>query len=85
MGGTEPAEWVSVAELIDPPPWERMPVIRHGGHGAATHVVCGYLTCDHPLFDPRLRALPPVFVGPDQQALEQLLASFEPAQAEPER
>jgi AraC-like DNA-binding protein len=62
MGGTEPAEWVSVAELIDPPPWERMPVIRHGGHGAATHVVCGYLTCDHPLFDPRLRALPRVFV-----------------------
>jgi AraC-like DNA-binding protein len=25
-------------------------------------VVCGYLNCDHPLFDPRLRALPPVFV-----------------------
>jgi AraC-like DNA-binding protein len=62
IGGTEPAEWVSVAELIDPPPWERMPVIRHGGDGAATHVVCGYLTCDHPLFDPRLRALPQVFV-----------------------
>jgi AraC-like DNA-binding protein len=62
MGGTEPAEWVSIAELIKPPPWKRMPVIRHGGHGAATHVVCGYLTCDHPLFDPRLRALPPIFV-----------------------
>ncbi len=62
MGGTEPAEWVSIAELIDPPPWQQMPVIRHGGHGAATHVVCGYLTSDHPLFDPRLRALPPVFV-----------------------
>jgi AraC-like DNA-binding protein len=62
MGGTEPAEWVSIAELIDPPPWQQMPVIRHGGHGAATQVVCGYLTCDHPLFDPRLRALPPVFV-----------------------
>ncbi len=62
MGGTEPAEWVSIAELIDPPPWQQMPVIRHGGHGAATHVVCGYLTSDHLLFDPRLRALPPVFV-----------------------
>jgi AraC-like DNA-binding protein len=62
MGGAEPAEWVSIAKLIDPPPWVRMPVIRHGGPGATTEVVCGYLICDHPLFDPRLRALPPVFV-----------------------
>jgi AraC-like DNA-binding protein len=62
MGGTEPAEWVSITTLIDPPPWERMPVIRHGGPGATTEVVCGYLTCDHPLFDSRLRALPHVFV-----------------------
>jgi len=62
MGGREPAELVPMAKLIKPPPWERMPVIRHGGHGAATHVVCGYLICDHPLFDPRLRALPSVFV-----------------------
>jgi AraC-like DNA-binding protein len=62
MGGEEPAELTPMAALIQPPPWERMPVIRHGGDGAATHVVCGYLICDHPLFDPRLRALPPVFV-----------------------
>jgi AraC-like DNA-binding protein len=39
-----------------------VPVIRHGGNGAATRVVCDYLICDHPLFDPRLRALAPVFV-----------------------
>jgi len=39
-----------------------VPVIRHGGNGAATHVVCDYLICDHPLFDPRLRALARVFV-----------------------
>ena len=45
-----------------PPPWEQMPIIRHGGEGTATNVVCGYLRCDHPLFDPRLRALPTVFV-----------------------
>ena len=57
MGGTEPAECVPVGDLIDPPPWERIPVIRHGGPGAATDVVCGYLVCDHPLFDPRPRAL----------------------------
>jgi AraC-like DNA-binding protein len=62
MGGSEPAELAPMANLIEPPPWEQMPVIRHGGRGAATHVVCGYLICDHPLFDPRLRALPNVFV-----------------------
>jgi AraC-like DNA-binding protein len=78
MGGTEPAPWVPIAELIDPPPWERMPVIRHGGSGAATEVVCGYLICDHPLFDPRLRALPPVFVvrPPDGPARDWVRASI---------
>jgi hypothetical protein len=78
MGGVEPAEWVPVGDLIDPPPWEQMPVIRHGGPGAATHVVCGYLTCDHPLFDPRLRALPPVFVvrPPDGPARDWVRASI---------
>jgi AraC-like DNA-binding protein len=78
MGGSEPAEPVPVADLIDDPPWERMPIIRHGGQGGATHVVCGYLTCDHPLFDPRLRALPPVFVvqPPDGPAREWVRASI---------
>ncbi len=78
MGGTEPAEWVPMARLLDPPPWQRMPVIRHGGHGAATEVVCGYLTSDHPLFDPRLRALPPVFVvrPPDGPARDWVRASI---------
>jgi AraC-like DNA-binding protein len=78
MGGTEPAELVPIADLIDDPPWERMPVIRHGGQGEATHVVCGYLTCDHPLFDPRLQALPPIFVvrPPDGPAREWVRASI---------
>jgi AraC-like DNA-binding protein len=62
MGGTQPAECVSVASLIDPPPWTSMPVIRHGQGGPTTRVVCGYLACDDPLFDPRMRVFPPVFV-----------------------
>ena len=70
---------VPVGDLIDPPPWE-----RDAGHPArrtgrpATHVVCGYLTCDHPLFDPRLRALPPVFVvrPPDGPARDWVRASI---------
>ena len=49
------------ATLIDPPPWTRMPVIATA-RAASTDVVCGYLVCDDPLFDPRLRVLPPVFV-----------------------
>jgi AraC-like DNA-binding protein len=39
-----------------------MPVIRHGLGGDQTNVVCGYLHSQDPLFDPRLRAFPPVFV-----------------------
>ena len=33
MGGTTNAVAVSVATLIDPPPWDRMPVIRYGEGG----------------------------------------------------
>jgi hypothetical protein len=62
MGGTEDAVVVSAGTLVDPPPWDRMPVIRYGAGGAGTSVICGYLTSDDPLFDPQLRALPPVFV-----------------------
>jgi AraC-like DNA-binding protein len=79
MGGTEAASCVPVGTLIDPPPWDRLPVIRHGEGGPATHVVCGYLVCDDPLFDPRLRALPRVFVvrPPDGPAREWVRASID--------
>ena len=62
MGGTNDAELVSAASLVTPPPWSEMPVISYGEGGDATEVVCGYLVSDDPLFDPGLRALPPVFV-----------------------
>lgn len=63
MGGTSAAEeYEAIGNLIDPPPWDRMPVIRHGGGGRATSLVCGYLTCEDPIFDPRLRVFPSVFV-----------------------
>ncbi len=62
MGGLNDAELVSAATFVTPPPWSEMPVIRYGEGGDATDVVCGYLTSDDPLFDPGLRALPPVFV-----------------------
>jgi AraC-like DNA-binding protein len=62
MGGTADADVVDIRMLMDPPPWTELPLIEHGGGGESTHVVCGYLECDDPLFDPALQVFPPVFV-----------------------
>jgi len=79
MGGTSAAELVSIGALIDPPPWTSMPVIRHGQGGAPTSVICGYLSCEDPLFDPRMRVFPPVFVvaPPDGAARDWVRASID--------
>jgi len=78
MGGATPAELLSILRLLDPLPWNDLPVIRHGGGGDRTDVVCGYLHSEHPLFDPRLRALPPLFVvRPPAAAAEWVRASVE--------
>jgi AraC-like DNA-binding protein len=62
MGGVGEAEAVPIMSILEAPPWRQMPVIRHGEGGDQTDVVCGYLHSQDPLFDPRLRAFPPVFV-----------------------
>jgi AraC-like DNA-binding protein len=63
---------------MTPPPWAEMPFINHGGGGEPTHVVCGYLECDDPLFDPSLAAFPPVFVvRPSGAAADWVRASVE--------
>ena len=62
MGGSAEAAFVSVASLIQPPPWREMPVIRHGQGGAKTVLVCGFLACDDPLFDRRMHVFPAAFV-----------------------
>ena len=62
MGGAGAAECVSILSLLDPLPWAVIPVLRHGGGGGRTEVVCGYMHSTDPLFDPSMRALPPVFV-----------------------
>lgn len=62
IGGRAPAESVSVRALLAPPPWTEMPLVRHGGGGARTDLVCGLLYSEDPLFDPGLRALPQAFV-----------------------
>ena len=62
MGGKDKAETVSILSLLEPLPWSVMPVLRHGGGGRRTEIVCGYMHSTDPLFDPSMRALPPLFV-----------------------
>jgi hypothetical protein len=33
---------VAIETLIAAPPWESLPVLRYGGGGDRTHMVCGY-------------------------------------------
>lgn len=82
MGGTADAASVPIFSLLAPPPWETVPVLRHGGDGRRTDVVCGYLHSDDPLFDPRMRAFPSVFVVRlDEPAAQWVRASIEYALA----
>ena len=78
IGGEASAEPVSVLSLLDAPPWREMPVVRHGGGGPRTDLVCGYLHSDDPLFDPAMRVFPPAFVVrvPDGPASRWVQASI---------
>jgi AraC-like DNA-binding protein len=62
IGGEAPADAVPINSLLAPLPWSDLPLLRHGGGGERTELVCGYLYSEDPLFDPALRALPPAFV-----------------------
>jgi AraC-like DNA-binding protein len=58
MGFPRGTPAVPVTSLVPTPPWTEMPVLRHGGGGAPTQILCGYLHCADLLFNPVLRALP---------------------------
>lgn len=77
MGGVQDARTVSIATILEMPPWRQMPVIRHGEDGELTDVVCGYLHSRDPLFDPALRVFPSVFVvrPPDGPAADWVRAN----------
>ena len=78
MGGEQRAERVSITTFMQAPPWDGFPVLVHGAGGPRTDIVCGYLHCDDPLFDPALRALPPLFVvRPDEGAARWVRASID--------
>lgn len=67
--GTPP---VPVTSLVPMPPWTEMPVLRHGGGGSPTRILCGYLHCADLLFSPVLRALPRlIHVRPDNEQAAQ--------------
>src|ERR1700754_5003994 len=42
MGGADDADCVPILALLDPLPWQVLPVLRHGGGGRRTEIVCGY-------------------------------------------
>jgi AraC-like DNA-binding protein len=60
MGSPELADPVQIKELLPQSPWNDIPVLRHGGDGELTEMVCGYFRCDELLFNSFLRSLPPV-------------------------
>jgi len=49
---------VPLREILPAPPWTTMPVLRFGGGGVPTTMVCGYLICDDTPFNPVLGSLP---------------------------
>jgi AraC family transcriptional regulator, alkane utilization regulator len=61
LGGREVTAPVKIARLLpSPPPWKNVLVVEHGGSGANTSIICGFLQCDELLFHPILRHLPRV-------------------------
>ena len=60
LGGRDPANTVHIGEILPPQPWADIPIVDHGGTGAKTDIVCGFLQCDAVLFQPLLGQLPTV-------------------------
>ena len=55
------ADEVPIADLLPTPPWANMLVTQAGKVGGSlTRVLCSYLDCSDILFNPLLRALPPL-------------------------
>ncbi|EKU97667.1 DNA-binding domain-containing protein, AraC-type [Leptolyngbya sp. PCC 7375] len=47
-----------ITELLPAPPWEPPPLLKHGGGGDLTRLVCGFLQCEDFLSHPFLKTLP---------------------------
>ncbi|RTL71193.1 MAG: AraC family transcriptional regulator [Hyphomicrobiales bacterium] len=76
LKGAQPSPTVQIDGLLPDPPWQNMPVLKHGGNGDTTHIICGFVQCDELLFHPLLRHLPPMLhVRPDETPGDQWLAT----------
>jgi AraC family transcriptional regulator, alkane utilization regulator len=73
--GREEAEKIPASKLLPRPPWPDVVVVEHGGSGASTQVVCGFLHCDELLFNPLLSNLPRLMhVSPGRSEADTWLA-----------
>lgn len=52
-----------VGGLLPPLASDRLAVLRHGGGGAMTRLVCGFVYCDEAVFNPLAAGLPKVLYG----------------------
>lgn len=76
LRGREAASPAPATELLPPPPWPDILRVRHGGDGARTRIVCGFVQCDELLFHPLLRHLPALMhAGPRRNPDAEWLAS----------
>lgn len=74
LRGEAAATNVPIGPLLPRPPWNGIPVVEHGGDGAGTTIVCGFVQCDELLFHPFLRHLPALLhVSPQQTAADDWL------------
>lgn len=79
VGSTANVAPIPIGSILSTPPWDRFPVVQYGGGGAPMKMVCGYLHCEDPIFDPVVRALPSVFSvrPPDGPAAAWVTASIQ--------
>jgi AraC family transcriptional regulator, alkane utilization regulator len=60
IGDAPGRERVPLAALLPPPPWSKLPTVRHGGAGPVTRILCGFLHADDVPYHPLLAGLPPI-------------------------
>lgn len=76
LAGRETAATMPVGPLLPPPPWHDIVELRHGGDGAPTRLICGFLQCEELLFHRLLGHLPGlIHVSPGARPEESWLAS----------
>jgi AraC family transcriptional regulator, alkane utilization regulator len=58
LGDRLDQEPVPVDQLLPVLPWNKPPILKYGGGGEVTQLVCGFLQCEEPLLHPFLKTLP---------------------------